>query len=141
MCFYCNPFFYENRDGSSDKWFTEVAKVSNRDFTTGFFFHKPNEEDHNYGTSSYIRNYEFIGIVKGYYAEKGQLVIEQRNRFKTGDKIEIQPPEGEIKEFILNEMFDSEGNKIDIAPHAQMEVRIPGTELPDCTILRKVSEH
>lgn len=133
--------YYDNGADDSERWFQEVAKVSNRDFTTGFFFHKPNEKDHNYGTSSYIRNYEFIGIVKGYDSEKKQVIIEQRNRFKVGDSIEILPPKGPVSEFILNEMFDFEGNSIDIAPHAQMEVRIPMNELPDCAILRKNSDH
>jgi putative protease len=124
-----------------EEWFQEIAKVSNRDFTTGFYFHKPNEEDHNYGTSSYIRNYDFIGIVKGYDAAKGQVVVEQRNRFKIGDKIEMLPPQGPVREFVLTEMFDAGGNNLDIAPHPQMEVRIPSEPLPQDAILRKKSQH
>ncbi len=131
--------FYRN-EPFNEAWFEEIAKVSNRDFTTGFFFHKPGVEDHNYGTSSYIRNYEFIGLVKGYDVEKGQLVIEQRNRFSVGDRIEGLQPIGPLSGFIVSEMFDSEGNSINIAPHAQMEVRIPMKPLPEQTILRKNSK-
>lgn len=120
-----------------EEWFEEIAKVSHRDFTTGFFFHKPNVEDHNYGTSSYIRSYDFIGVVKGYDDSRAQLIIEQRNRFTVGDKIEILPPEGPHSELVVTEMFDGEGNKIEAAPHAQMEVRIPSGPYPKDAILRK----
>lgn len=122
-----------------EEWFEEVAKVSNRDFTTGFFFHKPTHEDHNYGTSSYIRGYDFVGIVKGYDEEKKQVILEQRNRFSVGDRIEVLPPEGDISEFTLSEMLDNEGNSISSAPHAQMEVRIPHSRLPIDAILRRRS--
>ena len=130
--------YYENNPYTfNESWFEEVAKVSNRDFTTGFFFHKPNIQDHNYGTSSYIRSYDFVGIVKGYDDEKSHVIIEQRNRFFVGDKLEMLPPNGNVSELIVNEMFDREGNTIDQAPHAQMEVRIPSKQLPIDAILRK----
>ena len=117
-------------------WFDEIRKVSNRDFTTGFFFDKPGPDDHNYGTSCYIRNYDFIGLVKGYDSDKKMLIIEQRNKFKIGDTIEVMPPEGPVTQFIIDEMFDGEGNTINEAPHAQMEVRIPMERLADNAILR-----
>lgn len=124
-----------------DEWFEEIAKVSNRDFTTGFFFHKPGVEDHNYGTSSYVRNYDFIGIVKGYDTDKKQVIIEQRNRFSVGDKVEVLPPKGQVTEFVVEQMFDAEGNNIENAPHPQMVVRMPMEPLPQHAILRKNSKY
>lgn len=119
-----------------EKWYEEIAKVSNRSFTTGFFFNKPGPEDHNYGTSSYIRNYDFVGLVKGYDNDNKMVIIEQRNRFKIGDTIEVMPPKGAIFEFVVSQMFDGEGNSIHVAPHPQMEVRIPMPPLPENAILR-----
>lgn len=128
--------FYNNMN-FDESWFDEIAKVSNRDFTTGFFFDKPSVSAHNYGTSSYIRNYDFIGLVKGYDAETNRIIIEQRNRFMVGDKVEVLPPEGSVSEFIVSEMYDSEGNSITSAPHAQMQIRIPMKPLPLNSILRR----
>ncbi len=127
---------YYNDQTYDEKWFDEISKVSNRDFTTGFFFDKPGPDEHNYGTSSYIRNYDFIGLVKGYNSEKRMVIVEQRNKFKIGDTIEVMPPEGPVTQFIVNEMYDCEGNSINVAPHAQMEVRIPMECLPQNAILR-----
>lgn len=124
-----------------EAWFDEIAGVSNRDFTTGFYFHKPGPEDHNYGTGSYIRNCRFIGIVKGYDEQRGQNIIEQRNHFKAGDTIEVLPPKGKTFQFTLTEMLDSEGNPIVIAPHPQMEVRIPMAQLPLHSILREEAKY
>jgi len=128
---------YEYRE----EWFEEVTRVSNRDFTTGFFFGRPGTADHNYATSSYIRNYEFIGIVKGYDEENGLVLIEQRNRFETGDTVEVLPPTGPVTSFTVTEMYDAEGNSINTAPHPQMEVKIPMPPLPEYSILRVSKQH
>lgn len=130
--------YYTNKHAYTfdEKWYEEITKVSNRDFTTGFFFKKPEPEAQNYGTSSYIRNYDFLGIVKGYDNTAGMVIIEQRNRFKIGDLIEVMPPEGPITEFIVNQMYNGDGNSIEVAPHPQMEVRIPMKPLPENSILR-----
>ncbi|NLX63579.1 MAG: U32 family peptidase [Clostridiaceae bacterium] len=127
---------YYNNQPYDEKWFEEICTVSNRDFTTGFFFGKPGPNDHNYSTSSYIRNYDFVGIVKGYDSEKEMVIIEQRNRFKVGDKVEVMPPVGPVTQFIVNEMYDESGNNITAAPHPQMEVRIPMKPLPQHAVLR-----
>ncbi len=127
---------YYNNQPYDERWFEEVSKVSNRDFTTGFFFNKPGPDDHNYGTSSYVRNYDFVGFVKGYDIATEMLIIEQRNRFKVGDEIEVMPPDGPVTKFIVNEMYDGDGNPITVAPHPQMEIRIPMKRLPQDSILR-----
>ena len=132
-----DAYYVDNESYTIDeKWFEEISKVSNRDFTTGFFFKKPGPEDHNYKTSSYIRNYDFVGVVKGYDNENKMVIIEQRNRFWLGDTIEVMPPKGQVFEFVVNEMYDNEGNAIEVAPHPKMVVRIPMEPLPDDAILR-----
>src|SRR5699024_11935536 len=73
----------------SKKYFDEMNKASHSHFTKGFFYNKPDENDQIYTTSSYIRNYDFIGIVKDYDVKSKIATIEQRNRFFKNDKIEI----------------------------------------------------
>ncbi|ADL68785.1 peptidase U32 [Thermoanaerobacterium thermosaccharolyticum DSM 571] len=102
----------------------ELGKVSNRDFTTGFYFGKPGAESHNYGTSSYIRNYNIVGMVLDYDEENGFAIVEQRNRFFLGDEVEIIGPHDMFTE-VINRMYDADGNEIDVAPHPQMIVKIP----------------
>lgn len=132
--------YYEGRWQDVGQWMEEVGKVSNRDFTTGFLFGKPGPEDHNYGTSSYIKRYDFIGLVKGYDASSGRLIVEQRNHFKSGDVIEVLPPKGSSVQLTLHELYDDQGNKIESAPHPQMTVHLAGIPpFPENSILRRRS--
>jgi putative protease len=136
-----DAYYYEKPYKFREEWFEEITKVSNRDFTTGFFFNKPTEADHNYATSSYLRNYDFVGIVKGYDNENGLVLVEQRNRFKVGDTLEVMPPAGPVTKFTVTQMLDGEGNSISIAPHPQMEIKLPMMPLPENSILRVNKQH
>ncbi|MGF7431542.1 peptidase U32 [Thermoanaerobacterium thermosaccharolyticum] len=102
----------------------ELGKVSNRDFTTGFYFGKPGAESQNYNSSSYIRNYNIVGMVIDYDEENGFAIVEQRNRFFLGDEVEIIGPHDMFTE-VINMMYDADGNEIKVAPHPQMIVKIP----------------
>lgn len=102
----------------------ELGKVSNRDFTTGFYFGKPGAESLNYHSSSYIRNYNIVGMVIDYDEKNGFAIVEQRNRFFLGDEVEIIGPHDMFTE-VINMMYDADGNEIKVAPHPQMIVKIP----------------
>ncbi|PKM88551.1 MAG: peptidase U32 [Firmicutes bacterium HGW-Firmicutes-12] len=106
-------------------WYEEITKVSHRDYTTGFLFGKPDAKDHNYLDSSYLRHYDFIGVVVDYDSESGWAVVEQRNNFKIGDELEITGPETETFTQKLEQMIDIEGAVIEVAPHPCQIVRIP----------------
>lgn len=70
----------------------ELNKASHRPFTTGFYFKKPGSEDHVYDNSSYIREYDFVGMLLETLEEKGLILVEQRNSFAVGDQLEIMQP-------------------------------------------------
>lgn len=119
--------FYKDPEGYvyNPEWFGELQKVSHREFTNGFYNQKPTHEDQLYTTSSYIRTYDFIGVVQSYDEETGIALIEQRNNFKKGDKIEIIGPDYYYSEHVIEEMFDINDNLIEVAPHAKMTVKLP----------------
>lgn len=129
-----DPENYEFRQ----EWLDEVSKVSHRSFTTGFFFNQPGAESQNYGTSSYIKSYEFVGIVLSYDEKEQTALIEQRNRIFSGEEVEIMQPEGRDIRLKINDMWDLEGNQLDSAPHPQMKftIKVPEPIMPN-SILRK----
>ena len=102
----------------------EIQKVSHRDFTTGFYFGKPREEAQVYTHSSYIRGYDFVGLVLDYDEDKKLATIEQRNRMFKGDNIEIFGPNKEYFSHTIDQIWDDEGNEIDVAPHPQQIIRM-----------------
>ena len=118
--------------------YEELCKVSHRPYTTGFYFGKPDENSQVYTSSSYIRDYDLIGIVKSYDAETGIATITQRNRFFKGDEIEIIQPMKPFFVQTVNSMCDENGNEIEVANHAEQIVKFK-TAQPVCegAMLRK----
>ncbi|WP_311481505.1 U32 family peptidase [uncultured Anaerococcus sp.] len=113
----------------SKKYFDEISKASHRYFTKGFFYNKTNENDQIYTTSSYIRNYDFIGVVKDYDEESKLATIEQRNRFFKGDEIEIFGNSKDFYTITVDHMEDENGDEVEIAnkPKQILKIKI---ELP-----------
>ena len=118
--------YYQDPDGYryDPTWFTEMCKACHRDFTTGFYFQKPDSDAQEYSSSSYIRDYSFTGLVKSYDPETKIAVVEQRNKMDLGDIIEIFGPEGDAFTQKLNYMTDEEGSPIESAPHPQQILHI-----------------
>lgn len=102
----------------------EIKKVSHRDFTSGFFYGKANENSQVYEKNSYIRGYDFIGIVLDYDKETKIATIEQRNRVFKGEEVEIFGPA--IKDFKqkIDYMTDDKGNDIETANKAKQIFKI-----------------
>lgn len=106
------------------KWLEELKKVSHRDYTTGFYYGKPGGDEQNYETSSYIRDYELIGIVKEYDKEKKLLSVVQKNRFFKGAEVEFLRPKGDFVKHRIEHMFDADGNEIEVANRPQSIAKI-----------------
>lgn len=117
--------FYKNQGQyEGDKWLAEIKKASYRDFTTGFYFKKPDSQDQLYDSSSYIRNYDFVGLILDYDKESKLAIVEQRNKMEIGDSVEIFGPDKDYRELIIKEMFDENGIPIEEAPHPQQKIKI-----------------
>lgn len=108
-----------------EEWYQEVCKASHREFTTGFYFNKAGMNDQIYNTSSYIRDYDFIGIVISYDDKTKTALIEQRNRFCKGDEIEVVNPGQQHFTQRVHWMKDLEGLEIESVPHPQMRFVMP----------------
>lgn len=108
----------------NDKWLQEMRKVSHRDFTTGFYFNKPDTNDQIYTTNTYVRGYDFVGLVLDYDKESGIATVEQRNRMFVGDEIEIFGPNKEYYTQTIEKMWDEKGNEMEVAPHPQQRIKM-----------------
>lgn len=119
-------------------WLEELKKGSHRHFSTGFFLDKTSTKDQNYESASYVRNYDFIGVVRGHDEETGLPIVEQRNRMFVGDKIEIIGPGKETVHATILEMYNEEGESIESAPHAKQIVKMKlDVEVEEYYMLRK----
>ncbi|HAG69472.1 MAG TPA: peptidase U32 [Lachnospiraceae bacterium] len=110
-----SPALYKENMG----WYVdEISKCACRSYTTGFFFGKPDARSFEDGT--YISGYVFLGVV----SEKDgkRAVIEQKNRFFKGDRIEIMKPDGRNIEARVLSITDEEGNLMESAPHPKQKL-------------------
>ncbi len=120
------------------QWLAELSKASHREYTTGFYFNKTTGEDQIYNTSSYVRDYDFVGLVLEYDKETKIAKIEQRNRMIVGDEIEVMSPYKDYFVQTIASMKNEDGEDIRTAPHAQMIVYMPmAQEVEPFAILRK----
>lgn len=99
-------------------WKKNLSKISHRRYSTGFFY--GNNGEQSYESSTYVREYEIVGIVKSYDKENKIATIEQRNRVFDGDTVEIIRPKTEIFEVKLTNLKNDKGESIEKANHAQM---------------------
>jgi len=120
-------------------WLDEIAKVSHRRYTTGFFTSR-DDVLNQYGEAEiYNRSHVFVGLVRNYDHKTGMALVEQRNRFDVGDKIEVLVPREENFEQTVVKIYDEEGRSVESAPHPQQMIRIPFCRpVPAYSILRKL---
>ena len=113
------------------EWYkSEIAKCTYRQFTTGFFFGKPDENTQIYDSNTYVNEYIYLGIV-GEIDDRGFARIEQRNKFCRGDIIEIMKPDGRNIPVTVNAIYDAEGIEVESAPHPQQVLYLDLSQQPE----------
>lgn len=119
---------------------SEISKCTYRQYTTGFFFGKPNENTQIYDTNTYVKEYTYLGIV-GAKNEQGLYSIEQRNKFSVGEEIEVMKPDGTNLTVTVKRITDENGTDMESAPHPKQKLFIDlGAELDEFDILRRKEE-
>ena len=116
---------------------SEISKCTYRQYTTGFFFGKPDKDTQIYDSNTYEHEYTYLGIV-GDCNGDGLYSVEQRNKFSVGETIEVMKPDGTNIECSVIEIKDDEGNSMECAPHPKQKLWINlGTKLDRYDILRR----
>ncbi len=99
------------------EWYLEeISKCTYRQFTTGFYFGKPDESTQIYNSNTYVNEYTYLGIVEEVSGD-GLARIEQKNKFCVGDRIEIMKPDGRNVQVQVESLTTQEGEAVESAPH------------------------
>lgn len=116
---------------------SEISKCTYRQYTTGFFFGKPDENTQIYDTNTYIKEYTYLGIV-GEQNVQGLYHIEQRNKFSVGETIEVMRPNGDNILVTVKRITDERGVDMESAPHPKQQLYIDlGVKLEQYDVLRR----
>lgn len=115
------------QDGSLTEDYARYAlnvlnRVANRDSAPQFFNKMPGVDEQYYLGRQEVSNQDFLGLVLDY--QDGIATIEQRNNFKVGDTVQFFGPNFETFDYVVEEIFDEEGNSLDIARHPQMIIKL-----------------
>ena len=128
----------EERYRENMDWYREqIGGCTYRQFTTGFFYGKPNEHTQIYDESTYMKGYTYLGYVEA-VDDRGLGRITQKNKFSVGDHIEIMKPDGSDIQTVVLELLDEEGRQRESAPHSRevLYVRL-GAGVEKYDILRR----
>ncbi len=120
----------EKYRGNLDWYRAEIAKCTYRQFTTGFYFGKPDENTQIYDSSTYVNEYVFLGIVES-VDERGYARFEQKNKFCVGDTIELMKPDGSNIRTAVLSMHNDEGEAVESCPHAMQIVYVELADKPE----------
>ncbi|MBE5872791.1 MAG: U32 family peptidase [Lachnospiraceae bacterium] len=150
-------FESEEKYRANMDWYrAEISKCTYRQFTTGFYFGKPDENTQIYDNNTYVNEYIYLGIVDTVESEEstatgersemtgqGRVLarFEQRNKFSVGEQIEIMKPDGRNIEAEVLSMYDAEFTSVESCPHSKQVIWVQLSKTPECyDILRKKAE-
>ena len=120
------------------KYREELAQCTYRQFTTGFYFGRPDENTQIYDNNTYVNEYTYLGIVEEVSNE--ELVrITQRNKFCVGDVIEIMKPDGRNIPVKVEAMYNEQMEAVDSAPHPKQALWIKLSLTPKVSDLLRVA--
>ena len=132
-----NPKKYEE---NIPKYKTLISQCTYRQYTTGFFFGKPDETTQIYDCNVYERDYVYLGI-SGEPLEDGSFLNEQKNKFCVGYKIEIMKADGRDIEANVISITDQDGVAMESCPHPKQIITIKLDQVPEAgDILRMKAE-
>lgn len=121
-------------------WYqSEIAKCTYRQFTTGFYFGKPDENTQIYDSNTYVNEYTYLGIVED-ISREGMALIHQRNKFCQGDCIEIMKPDGSNVTVSVEAIYNEAGERMESCPHPQQKLLLKLSKQPDPYDLLRVRQ-
>lgn len=150
----------ETYRANMDWYKAEISKCTYRQFTTGFYFGKPDENTQIYDNNTYVNEYIYLGITEEVSriaelkseadaAESGKsrmggrtlVRIEQRNKFSVGETIEIMKPDGTNQLTEVLAMYNSDLESVESCPHSKQLIWLELSQLPQrYDLLRKKAD-
>ena len=118
-------------------WRDEVEHVSHRPYSTGFYYGPPGQY---YANSRYVREWQVVALVMDCDAE-GNATLSLRNKFRTGDTVELVGPDLRPFAMTVGQMQDESGAVLEEPRTPQMifHMKLPKA-VPPYTLVRHAVE-
>jgi U32 family peptidase len=106
-----------------------LENLANRGYTDGFYQRHHTHEQQNYITGySKSHQQQFCGEIRSYDLATGLAIVDVKNKFSVGDKLELILPEGN-RDITVERMENMLGHSMQEASGGGYEVKIPLPEL------------
>lgn len=112
-------YVYNNNDE------IELYRCANRETLPQYFDKKPGVDEQYYMEREENTNQDFLGVILSYDEKNHEILLEQRNFFKTGDIVNIFGPNKESFNTQVTYIKNENNELIDAARHPKEIVRIP----------------
>lgn len=109
----------------SDKYYQELLKAANRALCTGFFDNQADNSKQLYNQRDEHPTQEFCARVISYDKANKFAIIEQRNYFKVGDKIEFFSPFHDNIVIPVKKIINEDDEEVEVANHPMEILKIP----------------
>ncbi len=106
-----------------DWYMEEIGKCTTRQFTTGFFYGKPDSNMQIYDNSTYIQDYIYLGTA-GEGCGDGSFALTQKNKFSVGETIEMMKPDGRNVAAAVERIVNEQGEEQKSAPHGGQSLQV-----------------
>ena len=114
----------DDYDVDLPKYLLQIRKAENRLTSHGFMEGMTTIDQQLYNMRSENPTQEFIGIVRDYDENTFIATVEQRNHFKNNQAVEVFSPKFEPLKFIIDNITDIEGNRLDVAKHPKQLIKM-----------------
>lgn len=127
----------EKYKANMDWYKNQISNCTYRQFTTGFFYGKPDEDAQIYDSNTYVKEYTYLGYAEE-VDDKGIVHITQRNKFTVGETIEVMKPDGTDLTVTVKAIYDGDGKSVESAPHPQQKLTVDlGVKVEKYDLLRR----
>ncbi len=110
-------------EANMDYYKEEISKCTYRQFTTGFFYNRPDSSAQIYDNNTYVREYTYLGIVEDVLPD-GSVLLTQRNKFSVGEECEAMLADRSNEVLKVLDIRDENGVHMDSCPHPQQKIYV-----------------
>ena len=101
-----------------------LERCANRENKAQFFEKEADVKDQYFTGREEVSNQDFLGIVLSFDEQTNEAVIEQRNYFQVGDKVDVFGPHTEVFSFEIKEIINEDGLLAQSAKHPREIIKI-----------------
>ena len=136
---YANGYLSNKRLAYYDE---ELSKAENRPSDDGFLSGDCDNSKHLYGVNGAGVTHDYVAYVHGYDDERNKAIVEVKNVFVKSEELEVFGPDLDNKRFVLEHMYDENGEEIVLAnkPTQIVYLDIP-FRVDEPAMIRKVAHH